>query len=254
MFTKGPYDAARADSASWLLPVLRALLTLLFGLLLWSVAGELFSAAFRAVAGLAFRTLEFGNGGHAELVPSYPAQAVSAARDETWNVQVLLSVDGIAKTHAVTINPRRLLFLPWLLLSALFAATAMHIRAKLIGFAVGSVCLLGNALVSLWIMIAWLFARVPGLVYTLADWQLTTLHILYEGYVTPMANKLIVPLFLWVISVLLYRTFSAHSADSPSDARSSRSALAATRPGAGGRRRRDKRSSKRKRTREIARS
>jgi hypothetical protein len=60
----------------------------------------------------------------------------------------------------------------------------------------GAPLLLLIAVGSVWITIAWLFARVPGLVYDFAPWQRSALHLLYEGFVTPIANKFIVPLLL----------------------------------------------------------
>jgi hypothetical protein len=60
------------------------------------------------------------------------------------------------------------------------------------------------ALGSVWITIAWLFARVPGLVYELAPWQHSTLHLLYEGLVTPIADEFIAPL-LPMLAFLTWR-------------------------------------------------
>lgn len=154
------------------------------------------SNGFQTVARFGIGPVEFGRGGHADFLPARVDHGSSARRDGTWNAPVVLRIDGVPQAHTISVNPRRLFYFPLLIFIALVSAAPLATARKARVCVIGGICLLVSALGSLWVLVVWVFARVPGLVYTLEAWQSTALDMLYEGYVTPMANKLIVPLVL----------------------------------------------------------
>jgi hypothetical protein len=197
-------------------PLLRGIATFLLVLVLgwfaWPIVGFGFSSAFQGVASLALGDVEFGRGGHAEFLGArrtQPDQTVE--KDESWNARVALSIEGVTQRHTISVNPRRLAYLPLLFFTAFLLAAPLPARRRVHGLTLGYATLLAIALISLWITIAWLFARVPGLVYDLSAWQGSLLHVLYEGFVTPIANKFIVPLALGVAFVSFHRRQTAQA-------------------------------------------
>jgi hypothetical protein len=161
------------------------------GLLVWPLIGHEFSAGFQGLASTAFDGHEFGTGGYVRFLPREHTRS-TVDRDESWNTGAELRIDGVEKRNSVLLNPRRLAYLPFVFLAGILAAMGLPHRRALLAFGLGSVLLCFVALGSVWLVVAWLFARVPGLVYTLAGWQEALLRLLYEAFVTPIANKFII--------------------------------------------------------------
>jgi hypothetical protein len=109
---------------------------------------------------------------------------------------MLLSIEGIEKAHSIALNPRRLLYVPLCTLLACVLAMPLPNAARRRALACGSLILVGISLSSVWLIAAFLFAQVPGLVYELSPAESSLLRLLYEGWITPLSNKFIVPLLL----------------------------------------------------------
>jgi hypothetical protein len=171
-------------------------LVLGLGFALWPVLSAPFTVAFRATANAVVGAARFGKGGHALFLSAAPRQHESTGRDTSWDAPLELGIEGVEKKHVVSVNPRRIAFIPWLCFAALVAAAPLRRSAKLKCLALGSTLLALAALASVWIIIAWIFARVPGLVYDLESWQRALLDLAYEALVTPMGNKFVLPLLL----------------------------------------------------------
>jgi hypothetical protein len=174
----------------------------ILGFVLWPLLSDAYTSSFQASANALLGGMRFGKGGHALFLPASNQQAASTGRDASWEAPVELSIEGVEKKHVVSVNPRRLAYLPWFCFAALVAATPLRASAKAKCLLVGSALLGLIALVSVWVIIAWIFARVPGLVYDLESWERTLLDLSYEAFVTPMGNKFVLPLILAVGLVL----------------------------------------------------
>jgi lysylphosphatidylglycerol synthetase-like protein (DUF2156 family) len=88
------------------------------------------------------------------------------------------------------------LYLPLLTLLASVLAMPLPNSARRRSFGVGALVLLACALSSVWVIGAFLFAQVPGLVYDLSPTESSLLRLCYEGWVTPLTNKFMMPLLL----------------------------------------------------------
>lgn len=166
------------------------------GWLAWPLLHPGFTGGFQSLASVVLGSLEFGDGGHAEFLRTKRERRQGTDQDASWDASVRLSIDGVPKAHVIAINPRRLAYLPLLFFVAFLGALQLPARRTAEFLLTGAPILLSVALISVWIMFAWLFARVPGLVYDLTPWQSSLLHLSYEGFVTPIANKFILPLLL----------------------------------------------------------
>jgi hypothetical protein len=175
------------------------------GLLAWTVVQSGFGSLFSGAANVALGDHVFGRGGHATFVSGQPARAGGLDDDASWDTSVRLSIDGVPESQAVRVNPRRLAFLPLLFLTALICAAPLPARRRLICLAAGAGVITIVALASLWIIVAWLFARVPGLVYELSPFQQHTLDFAYEAFVTSIGLKFVIPLLLAAALVLWQR-------------------------------------------------
>jgi hypothetical protein len=178
---------------------LTALLVLALGAWVWTPLAPLFSWTFRVCAGAALAGVSFGQGGHVDVEPRASPRAQDVVALKT---ALRLSIDGVEPSHVLRINPRRLLYLPLLCFLALLIAAPLPGSNKLRCALLGVPLLAGMAVGSLWASAAWLFARVPGLVYDASDlWFRHFLQILYEGLVTPPASKFVLPLLLAALLV-----------------------------------------------------
>lgn len=183
---------ARAQPLRWAALVFVA--TLLLALAAWPLLAGLFSALFRGLCSLVLSPLSFGHGGHVAFTQG--AQATGLERAASWDTHMVLRIEGVAKAHSIALNPRRLLYLPLSTLLACVLAMPLPNAARRRASAVGALVLLVLALASVWLVAAFLFAQVPGLVYELSPLESSLLRVLYEGWVTPLSNKFMVPLLL----------------------------------------------------------
>jgi len=182
----------------WLPGVMCGGLLALVGWWFSPAVGPGFSRAFATTAGMTLGALEYGAGGHARFAQPGSEPSTPSEHDRSWDMPIELSIDGVETVHRVSVNPRRLAFLPSLLFMALIVGAPLCFRDKLRGLAIGLPLLWVSALGSVWITVAWLFARVPRLVYDLSHWQSRALDLAYEGLVTSLANKFIIPVLLAV--------------------------------------------------------
>jgi hypothetical protein len=162
--------------------------------LLWPWFEACVAQSLRWSCSLLLSPLSFGAGGHVDFVSA--AAHTGLERAASWDLRMLLRIDEVAQTHALALNPRRLLALPiasYLLCVGAAPATWAQKRRAL---ALGLPLLWLLALLSVWLVAVYLFAQVEGLVYSLTPGQAAVLRVLYEGWVTPLANKFIVPLVL----------------------------------------------------------
>jgi hypothetical protein len=166
------------------------------GLPAWSVLAAQFAYGFRALCALSLAPLTFGEGGHVQFVMALPARSLERA--DSWDVSMVLGIEGVTATHSVALNSRRLLYLPLLTLLACVVAAPFPLskRQRAIAGLVGAALLALIALLAVWVIAAFLFAKVPGLVYTLTPWQHGALRLAYEGWVTPLTNKFVMPILL----------------------------------------------------------
>jgi hypothetical protein len=163
----------------------RAAVVFLLGLIVLAIAGPLLDEVFCDAVHAWLGGHEFGAGGRASLAPAARAVAVSAESGPSWTVALTLRVDGVHEVHSLLLNPRRMLWLPWLVALTLTAALAREpVRALEQALAV-SVLVAGWALLGVWLTAVWVFASVPGLVYTLGPSAHAAVHALYEGLVGP---------------------------------------------------------------------
>lgn len=168
-------------------------LVFLIGWFSWGSLEETVTAGFCAAAQGVFADVEFGAGGHVSVEP---ARTHRLSEDAAWGARLRFRVPGAVHEESLRISPRRLWYLPCLLFVALVVSLPLGLRERLCGLAVGLVALLAAAIGSVWLTAAWLFARVPGLVYDFSTFQLGLLDFGYETFVTPLGNKLVLPILL----------------------------------------------------------
>jgi hypothetical protein len=179
------------------------LLVLACGWATWMAVGQRFSWVFCACSDAVLSPITFGTGGKVAIeFAGRPAAVPAAAEsDASWNARPRLRVEGVSQEHAIRINPRRVGYLPLVLFSAFVLAVPLAARSRWICFSIGVPILLSFSIASLWVNAAWLFAQVPGLVYQLSAVQRGLLDFAYEGLVTPLGNRLILPL---IVAAALY--------------------------------------------------
>ncbi len=178
-----------------------ALALVITALLFWPVLERPTAASFRSVVGAALEPWTFGKGGHVVLIPAaHPHATVSAAA--SWDTQLELHIDGVEQRHRVALNPRRLCFLPGLLCSAVIVASPVSWRRKGLCIALSTITVMLLAIANVWMIAAWLFARVPGLIYDPSAWQRTMLDFGYEALVTSLATKFIAPVGVTIAIVM----------------------------------------------------
>lgn len=185
------------------------------GWLAWPAIEDAFCTGFEYAATGVFGAHEFGHGGHVTLVHAQRHAVNTTERDASWDTSVRLRVDGVDQQHLVSVNPRRLAYLPMLFFTAFILAARLPWRRRGWCLAVGLPVLLLSALGSFWTIVVWLFSQVPGLVYDLGPTERAALRLLYEGYVTPIANKVIVPLLLAAALVLVEQARKPQAAVAP---------------------------------------
>jgi hypothetical protein len=173
---------------------LRARLTragsvLVVGLVLMSIAApvldEVFCDAFHAVLG----GHEFGAGGRVVLAPAARVARAGVEQGSSWTVALTLRVDGVREAQSLLLNPRRMLWLPWLVALTAIAGLARGPARVLRESLLASVLVAGWALACVWLTAAWVFASVPGLVYTLDPALHAALHTTYGALVGPPSAR-----------------------------------------------------------------
>jgi hypothetical protein len=179
-------------------PHARALLifvsVLLVGFLAWPLVSGACSELFRALCTLALAPLSFGHGGHVTFTSA--SGAAELERAASWDVRMVLGIEGVAKAHAVALNPRRLFYLPLLTILASVLAMPLPGTARRRALLLGVAILIALALSTVWLTAVFLFAQVPGLVYTLSPAESALLRLGYEGFATPLTTKFMLPLLL----------------------------------------------------------
>jgi hypothetical protein len=192
------------------------------GLIVLALAGPLLDEVFCDAVHAWLGGHEFGAGGRASLAPAARAVAASAESGPSWTVALTLRVDGVHEAHSLRVNPRRMLWLPWLLALTLTAALAREpVRALREALAV-SALVAGWALLGVWLTAVWVFASVPGLVYTLGPAAHAAVHALYEGLVGPPGARYVAGL---VAAALVHAVAIFWERRAPRAASARRSAL-----------------------------
>lgn len=186
----------------------------LLGVLSWPLLRAPSEALFRAAGTATLGQLTFGMGGHAAFMPAKPRAASDRHdEDDSWSTRVELSIEDSDAREGIRMNARRLVYLPCVILAALVLASPLSWRRKALAFALGAVLLLASALLSAWLTVAWLFARVPGLIYELSDVEQSTLSFGYEAWVTALGNRFIAPIV--ISSALVLALMGGDSPASP---------------------------------------
>lgn len=146
-----------------------------------SMLDEVFCDAIHALLG----GHEFGSGGRVTLAPSARGAELGAERSASWTVALTLRVDGVREAQSLVLNPRRMLWLPWLVaVTATVGLAEGPVRAAWQGLFASVVVMLWTVL-CVWCTAVWVFASVPGLVYTLGPMTHALLNAAYEGLVGP---------------------------------------------------------------------
>jgi len=184
-------DARRAYAAR----ALRTVALLGVGVGCLALLGPSLSEGFCDAANALLRLWTFGQGGHAALVAAPLRAGIDADANATWDATLLLSIDGVPQVQRLLVNPRRLFFLPLVVFSALTFALAPRPGA-LYRWLFGASMLAAFAVGSLGWTAAWVFMRVPGLVYTPGAAATRLVHLVYEGLVAPPSAKLLLPVAL----------------------------------------------------------
>ena len=156
--------------------------------------------------------VSFGAERSARVEAAFGRPKNAVTEDASWNARLILGTRG--RDHdAFRINPRRLGYIPLVFYAALAAASPLPGRRKLYTLLIGSAVLITLAALSVVITAAWAFTHAssgpPGV--ELPVWVGSALTLLY-GFVTPLANKFIVPLVLAVIIVRWQLNRTAHRA------------------------------------------
>lgn len=178
-----------------------ALVTLL-GWLAWPGLAAPFARAFCGLNEAVLTEAALGEGSHLSIEYA-PLRAQQGDLDASWNARLRLRVDGARSPHPVRLNPRRLAYLPWLLFAALMTALPLRLRLRAACFMLGSLCVLLNAMASVWLTALWLFVHNAAAGRTLDSWRRSLVDFAYEGVVTPLGNKLIFAMMTAVLLALL---------------------------------------------------
>lgn len=182
-----PRRSSKVTVAWWAVGLLTAVLA-------WPSFEQGVAQLLRGLCTLVLSPLRFGQGGHVEFLASQLQTDVERAA--TWDLRMMLRIEGVAQVHSIALNSRRLLALPLASFGLVVAAVPVRWPRKrwALGLAVPLLSLL--AVSSVWLVAVFLFSQVEGLVYSLSPTQAALLRLGYEGWVTPLANKFIVPLLL----------------------------------------------------------
>jgi hypothetical protein len=186
------------------------------GWVAWPLFTELTDAGFSAIANAFVGSLTFGEGGHVAL---RPAMDHDHDYNASWSTLLELRIDGIDDRNLVRINPRRLVYLPCLLLAAVVLASPLTPRRKAVALIAGCALLISAALLSIWLIAAWLFARIPGLVYELSGLEQRMLRFGYEAWVSAIGSRVVAPI---VVSAALIGLLSERRSSSRPLARPTR--------------------------------
>lgn len=173
------------------------------GLGLEAELGGALASGFVELAQASIGGLRFGRGGRAKFERAPNRRATQDAAG-SWDTRVELSIEGVFARHRVALNPRRLAYLPCIFFVACIGTAPLPLGRKASCVLFGLALLALLALASLWIIVAWIFAQVPGLVYDLSPLQRFALNLGYEGFVTPIGNKFVIPVVLAVLLVTLH--------------------------------------------------
>jgi hypothetical protein len=163
------------------------------GLVVWPAVRPQFSASFARIGHAALAGHTFGERGHVELAPISGPGARNG-----WDCQARLRVEGDGVPLVIALHPRRMAYLPLLVFAAAVASAPLRARRRAVCLLCGLPLVLGAVLASLWLTFAWIFARVPGLVYSLTPLQEAALHAAHEGLLSHLGVRLLLPLLLAV--------------------------------------------------------
>jgi hypothetical protein len=176
--------------------LLRAVLVAALGFASWPLLQRPFAALFRAAGNVVFEPISFGGDtaagarGYARLVAR--REALAGLEDgPSYDSTLELHLSGVDQSHALFVSPRRLAYLPALLLAVLTAAAPLSWRARLRCVVFGWSGVLAIAIASLYAIALWVFAQIEGLVYELSSWQHAAVELGYRGFASPIANRFI---------------------------------------------------------------
>ncbi|HEX7481368.1 MAG TPA: hypothetical protein VF331_26430, partial [Polyangiales bacterium] len=177
------------------------------GLLPWPGLQALSSSTFRGVADAALQHISFGGQtglgtGGVRLLPARDDRSGAPDDGPAWDTRLQLRVSSVPQAQIVYVSPRYSYLLPTILLLALVVAAPVTSRRKLLCAVLGIAALTLHAVLVLYLTSVWIFARVPGLVYTLTPAQQTLVELAYRGFVVPSSHRVVVPLVL--ASLLLF--------------------------------------------------
>lgn len=185
--------------------LLRFFVILVLGALPWPGFDEFLGGSYRVLVGSFVEQSAIAGTAKVTLRASAPDDP-ARLESNSWNTTLWLKSVATNRSLPVTINPRRVAFLPCLVFVALVVAAPISRRGKSSCVAVG--------LGILWLLsVLWLFAMAYYLVETRmnpsfeasAELHKQLMHFLYRGILAPPASKLIGALFLGIGLVLRNR-------------------------------------------------
>ena len=137
------------------------------------------------------------------------------ALDQSWDTEIWLSDQQTGLATMFLLNPRRIFFVPLVLLATLVFAAPLPRRRQLIALAVGAAALLAHLLLFTALIVISTFSAEPNMtVYALGPVERTVLDLAMKALVNPPGNRFILPLFLALL-VIAWQKAAEASATGP---------------------------------------
>jgi hypothetical protein len=157
------------------------------------------SAALAPALSACLAPLEFGYGGRAQVLPSIVSEVRRAGENVSSDALLRLTIDGYANDSISTINLRRDVYLPLLLVLALLLSAPSSRRRRAWALALALPGVFSLCVLSLYLTACWLFAHQVPDIYPLSAPQLRLLDALVSTLLMPPSLRFFVPLAVgWV--------------------------------------------------------
>ena len=188
--------SARAARRRWAVAALIFVALLLAGAWPWPRARMAFGTGYSAFANLLLETVSFGNGGHARLQAAAPTTVRRPGEQVTSDAKLELTVDGHTGHLDFGLNLRRDAYLPLLIFAAAVTAAPLGRRRKLRGLLVGLAVVALFSLLSIYLLVLWLFSHQLRGVYPADPWFGPGVDLLFRLWLLPPGNRFVVPMLV----------------------------------------------------------
>lgn len=155
-----------------------------------------FSAAYAATANVLVTAVTFGRGGHARLAALDRPRERGPGEEVSADANLLLAVDGYEGELPVGVSLRRDAYLPLLIVLAAVVAAPLPWRRKGRALLVGLPAVFALTLVSLWLLVMWLFTHQLRGVYTAVPARDWLLDLIFRAFLLPPGHRFLVPFLL----------------------------------------------------------